>query len=65
MFGDKAPFASLSVIFCGKLYQLPPVNDSPFYSFCIQSDMKSFLSFDFWRLFEMAQPTELARQKGD
>ena len=59
---DKC-FGGLSVLLCGDFYQLPPVRGIPLFS---SSDaIKSLLSLNLWRKFEMVELTEVMRQRGD
>ena len=57
------PFAGLSVIVCGDLYQLPPV--TPPSIFAGKNSIKGLLTQDLWHKFCIAELNEVMRQKGD
>ncbi|XP_057310099.1 uncharacterized protein LOC130648095 [Hydractinia symbiolongicarpus] len=59
---DEIPFAGITVIACGDLYQLPPVQQRPVYA-DYKSDWLNLVHL--WKLFEFAELTEVMRQKGD
>ncbi|XP_057316777.1 uncharacterized protein LOC130657796 [Hydractinia symbiolongicarpus] len=59
---DEIPFAGITVIECGDLYQLPPVQQRPVYA-DYKSDWLNLVHL--WKLFEFAELTEVMRQKGD
>ena len=64
IFGCKnEPFARLPVIVCSGLYQLPPVNGTPIFN--SKSSVKGLLTHDLWRMFPMAELTEVMRQRED
>lgn len=56
------PFAGISIIAFGDLYQLPPINQRPTYA-----EYKDALLnvSPLWRTFRMAELTEVMRQKDD
>ena len=55
-------FAGLSIIALGDLYQLPPINQRPIYA----EYKDAYLNISpLWRLFKIAELTEVMRQKGD
>ena len=59
---EELPFAGLSIIAFGDLYQLPPFNQRPIYS----EYKDSLLNISpLWSLFKIAELTEVMRQKGD
>ena len=67
IFGVNKPFGGQSVIVCGHVYQLPPVNLPAIYS---QLDLrkvtvKDINGLELWYLFKMAELTEVIRQRGD
>ena len=62
------PFAGLSVLVCGDLFQLPPA--SPPAVYCQISDihgstLKDLSSLELWCNFKIAELTEVMRQRGD
>ena len=57
------PFAGLSVLVCGDLYQLPPIKQAPIYS--SRDNIKGCLSLEFWNNFKVVQLTEVMRQSRD
>ncbi|XP_057294661.1 uncharacterized protein LOC130623196 [Hydractinia symbiolongicarpus] len=59
---DDIPFAGISVIACGDLYQLPPIQARPIYT-----DYKDVLLnlSHCWKYFKIAELTEVMRQRGD
>ena len=62
------PFAELSVLVCGDLFQLPPVNPPALYcqiSNIHGSTLKDLSSLELWCNFKIAELTEVMRQKGD
>ena len=64
IFGCKnKPFAGLPVIVCGDLCQLPAVNGAPIFN--SKSSVKGLLTQDLWRMFCMAELTEVMRQRKD
>lgn len=63
IFGNKEckPFANVSVIACGDLFQLPPINQPPVYS----DFTEEWLNIDhIWKHFKLAELTEVMRQQG-
>ena len=58
---DK-PFAGISVIVCGDFYQLPPIQQRPVYAEFTDSMLNIC---HCWRLFKIAELTEVMRQRGD
>ena len=59
---EELPFAGLSIIAFGDLYQLPPINQRPIYSE-YKDPLLNILPL--WRLFKIAELNEVMRQKGD
>ena len=57
------PFAGLPVIVCGDFFQLPPIKGLPVYSSA--ASIKDFIALDLWRKFQMAELTEVKRQRGE
>ena len=66
IFGCKPDeqFAGIPMLVCGDLYQLPPVKGKSIFSVSDQS-IDKLLSLDLWRLFTLAELTEIMRQKDD
>ena len=62
-YSDQLPFAGMSVIVCGDLYQLPPVRGLPEYT--STTSIKGLLTLDLWHKFKMAELTEVMRQRDD
>ena len=59
---EDLAFAGLSLIALGDLYQLPPINQRPIYA----QYKDALLNISpLWRLFKIAEFTEVMRQKGD
>ena len=56
------PFAGISVIACGDFYQLPSIQQRPVYA---KFDDVMLNISHCWRLFKIAELTELMRQRGD
>ena len=56
------PFAGISVIACGYFYQLPSIQQRPVYA---EFDDGMLNILHCWRLFEIAELTEVMRQIGD
>ena len=64
IFGCKnKPFAGLPVIVCGDLCQPPAVNGAPIFN--SKSSVKGLVTQDLWRMFCMAELTEVMRQRED
>ncbi|XP_057310034.1 uncharacterized protein LOC130648031 [Hydractinia symbiolongicarpus] len=59
---EELPFAGVTVIACGDLYQLPPVQQRSVFA-----DFKNdWLNFPhLWKYFKLAELTEVMRQRGD
>ena len=51
------------MIVCGDFYQLLSVNGAPIYS--VHTTMKGLVTSKLWKLFEMAEPKEVMRQRVD
>ena len=64
IFSCDIPFGGKSVILCGDLYQLPPVNGKPVYMHD-SSYIQGILGLELWRKFSIAELTEVMRQRGD
>ena len=66
IFGCKSDehFAGIPILVCGDLYQLPPVKGRPIFSVSDDS-IQSLISYDLWRLFQLAELDEIMRQKDD
>ena len=60
---DK-PFCGKSIILCGDLYQLPPVQGKPVYTHDT-SVMQGLLGLELWKEFVFVELTEVMRQGGD
>ena len=59
---DQA-FAGKSILGVGDLYQLPPVNAKPVYAYTLDfTQTMGYLSTDLWRLFKLAELTDVMRQ---
>ena len=56
------PFAGLTIILVGDLYQLPPVMQKPIYAE-FSNDLYNI--YPLWRNFQMCELTEVMRQRGD
>ena len=56
------PFAGITMIVVGDLYQLPPVMQRPVYA---QYNDEIYNIFPLWRVFKMCELDEVMRQKGD
>ena len=59
----KNSFRGLPVIFCGDLYQPPPVKGSPIHT--AKSSIKGLITLKFWRLLKIGEITEVMRLGGD
>ena len=44
--GQDIPFGGKSIVVCGDLYQLPPVNAKPIFTFNVKETMEGFISTD-------------------
>jgi len=64
IFSCDKPFGGKPVIICGDLFQLPPVKGKPVYDFNSES-LQGILNFELWDKFNVAELTEVMRQKGD
>ena len=60
---ENETFAELPVIASGDLYQLPPVNDTPIFN--SKSSVNGLLTQDLWRMFCIAELTEVMQQRED
>ena len=56
------PFAGMSVIACGDFFQLPPIQQRPLYA---NFDDVMLNISHCWRLFKIAELTEVMRQRSD
>jgi len=56
------PFAGLSIILVGDLYQLPPVMQKPVFA---EFSKDLYNIYPLWRNFQMCELTEIMRQRGD
>ena len=56
------PFAGLSIILVGDLYQLPPVMQKPIFA---EFNDQLYNIYPLWRNFQMCELTEVMRQRGD
>ena len=54
-----------SILVCGDLYQLPPVQAKPVFMFNETETSEGFLMLDLWHKFKLAELTEIMCQKGD
>ena len=59
---DNIPLAGITVVACGDLLQLPPVQQRAVYA--EYRDVWQNL-FHLWKLFKIAELVEVMRQKGD
>ena len=59
---DNIPFAGITVVACGDLLQLPPVQQRAVYA--EYPDVWQNL-FHLWKLFKIAELVEVMRQKED
>ena len=59
---SNIPFAGLTVIFCVDCFQLPTIQARPIYS--DYNDERQNI-VHLWRMFKLAELTEVMRQKGD
>ena len=59
---DNAPFAGLTVLTVGDLFQLPPIGAKPVYTESINC-WQNFAAL--WKLFKIAELTEVMRQRVD
>ncbi|XP_066928290.1 uncharacterized protein [Clytia hemisphaerica] len=64
IFSSDKPFGGKSVLLCGDLYQLLPIYRDPIYK-ADCSSMQSIVGFELWRSFQMAELTEVMRQRDD
>ena len=55
-------FAGLTVIFCEKKFRLPPIQARPIYS-DYNDEWQNLVHL--WKMFKLAELTEVMRQKGD
>ncbi|XP_066915086.1 uncharacterized protein [Clytia hemisphaerica] len=64
IFDVDKPFGGKSVLLCGDLYQLPPIfRDLIYKPDC--STVHGIIAFELWRSFQMAELTEVMRQRDD
>ena len=59
----EIPFAGVTVICSGDLYQLPPINASSVYAPYESGSWNNLIHM--WKLFKIAELDEVMRQKGD
>ncbi|XP_066910992.1 ATP-dependent DNA helicase PIF1-like [Clytia hemisphaerica] len=64
IFNVDQPFGGKSVLLCGDLYQLPPVFKDPIYKTDC-STVHGIVGFELWRKFQIAELTEIMRQRDD
>ncbi|XP_057297639.1 uncharacterized protein LOC130628671 [Hydractinia symbiolongicarpus] len=60
----EMPFAGISVLFSGDLYQLPPIKAAPVYALYNGNNVMQNVDL-LWRKFQLAELEEVMRQKGD
>ena len=58
-------YLALDKIFCGDLYQLPPVNTKPVYTFNVTETMKGIIRINLWHKFKLAELDHLMQQDDD
>ena len=63
IFNCDKPFAGKSVLLCGDLYQLPPVSGKSLFKVDCAS-IENIIGFEQWNKFQMAELTEVMRQRG-
>ena len=51
IFSCNKPFAGKSILLCGDLYQLQPVNDRAIF----KVDCSTFLGYELWQTFQLPQ----------
>ena len=61
--GNNKPFAGISMILFGDIYQLPPVGPKPIYM--SNQSVKGYITLDLWEMFQFAEITEVMRQRSD
>ena len=59
--GQDIPFGRKLMMVCGDLYQLPPVNVKPVFTFDITETMEGFISMDLWHKFKFAELDQVMR----
>ena len=59
--GQDIPFCGKSIVVCGDLYQLPPVNAKPVFTFNVTETMEGFISMDSWHKFKLAELDQVMR----
>ena len=60
--GQDIPFGRKSIAVCGDLYQPPPVNAKPVFTFNLTETMEGFISMDLWHKFKLAELVQVIRQ---
>ena len=63
--GQDIPFGGKSVLFCGDLYQLPPVRFKPVFTFNKTETMEGFISSDLWQKFRLAELDQVICQDNE
>ena len=63
--GQDIPFGRKSIAVCGDLYQPPPVNAKPVFTFNVTETMEGFISMDLWHKFKSAELDQVIRQDDD
>ena len=63
--GKDIPFGGKSIVVCGDLHQLPPVNAKLAFIFNVIETMKGFISMDLWHKFKLAELDQVMRQDDD
>ena len=64
IFNCDIVFAGKSVLLCGDIYQLPPVSGKILFKVDYAS-IENIIGFELWNKFQMAELTEVMRQRGD
>ena len=59
--GQDIPFCGKSIVVCGDLYQLPPVNAKPVFTFNVTETMEGFISMDLWHKFKLVELDQVMR----
>ena len=63
--GQDIPFGRKSIVVCGDLYQPPPVNAKPVFTFNVTETMEGFISMDLWHKFKLVELDQVIRQDDD